>query len=227
MPVRNYKSSFSKQIIAEKNYASYRHWFHLSHGPGGFGGSEKSSRSKRPPPRDQNLQPNAGGEEAAVKRVVDGIMQPYLAQGERTAGGHAMESIASLGNDRGGFAARPSLLLPVSEQQPMQALRSRAKPWLRSAPAPRLSPPRCLHWPSTATKSWLTLPLRNTCPTATGSGRSRLTPLELADFTSGMPDDPTNLPRETRTAKHRVLHGKRLSHLGFKLRTEDSIACAL
>jgi hypothetical protein len=32
-------------------------------------------------------QPNAGREEEAVKRVVDGIMQPYLAQGQRNAGG--------------------------------------------------------------------------------------------------------------------------------------------
>src|SRR6266545_6405231 len=31
-----------------------------------------------------HLQPNAGGEAAAVKRVVDGIMEPYLAQGQRT-----------------------------------------------------------------------------------------------------------------------------------------------
>src|SRR6266702_2169510 len=30
-----------------------------------------------------HLQPDAGGEAAAVKRVVDGIMQPYLAQGQR------------------------------------------------------------------------------------------------------------------------------------------------
>jgi hypothetical protein len=29
------------------------------------------------------LQPDAGGEAAVVKRVVDGIMQPYLAQGQR------------------------------------------------------------------------------------------------------------------------------------------------
>jgi hypothetical protein len=34
-----------------------------------------------------DLQPNAGGEETAVKRVVDGIMRPYLAQGQRNAGG--------------------------------------------------------------------------------------------------------------------------------------------
>jgi hypothetical protein len=30
-----------------------------------------------------------------------------------------------------------------------------------------------------------------------------------------------------RTAKHRELHGERLSYLGFELRTQDSIACAL
>ena len=37
--------------------------------------------------------------------------------------------------------------------------------------------------------------IRNTCPRATRCGREQMTPLELADFTSGMPDDPTNLPR--------------------------------
>ena len=31
------------------------------------------------------LQPDAGGQAAVVKRVVDGIMQPYLAQGQRRA----------------------------------------------------------------------------------------------------------------------------------------------
>ena len=58
------------------------------------------------------------------------------------------------------------------ERLPTGALRSRAKPSWRSAPAPRRSPPRCSPWPSTATKSSLTLPLRNTCPAATRSGRS-------------------------------------------------------
>jgi hypothetical protein len=33
------------------------------------------------------LQPDGGDEAAAVKRVVDGIMQPYLAQGQRRARG--------------------------------------------------------------------------------------------------------------------------------------------
>src|SRR5262245_14472843 len=45
----------------------------------------------------QNSQPNAGGEEAVVKRVVDGIMQPYLAQGQRTAGGHRWSRSPDLG----------------------------------------------------------------------------------------------------------------------------------
>jgi CubicO group peptidase (beta-lactamase class C family) len=43
---------------------------------------------EEPSAAGQVLEPNAGGEEAAVKRVVDGIMQPYLAQRERTEGGH-------------------------------------------------------------------------------------------------------------------------------------------
>jgi CubicO group peptidase (beta-lactamase class C family) len=44
-----------------------------------------------------HLQPNAGGEAAAVKRVVDGIMQPYLAQGQRRPGGHTWSRSPYLG----------------------------------------------------------------------------------------------------------------------------------
>ena len=40
-----------------------------------------------PSAADPRLQPIAGGEAAVLKRVVDGIMQPYLAQGQRNAGG--------------------------------------------------------------------------------------------------------------------------------------------
>ena len=73
----------------------------------------KIAAQQAPSAAGQNLQPDAGGEEAAVKRVVDGIMQPYLAQGQRMAGGHRMEAISLSRNDRRGFAARASLLLPV------------------------------------------------------------------------------------------------------------------
>ncbi len=44
-----------------------------------------------------HLQPDAGGEAAAVKRVVDGIMQPYLAQGQRRAGRHLWRRSPYLG----------------------------------------------------------------------------------------------------------------------------------
>ena len=47
----------------------------------------KVAAQEAPPAAGPHLQPNAGSEEAAVKRIVDGIMQPYLAQGQRNAGG--------------------------------------------------------------------------------------------------------------------------------------------
>src|SRR4029077_10379957 len=47
----------------------------------------KVAAQQAPSAAGPHLQPNARGEEAAVKRVVDGVMQPYLAQGQRMAGG--------------------------------------------------------------------------------------------------------------------------------------------
>ncbi|HEX9272706.1 MAG TPA: hypothetical protein VGA01_10895, partial [Candidatus Binatia bacterium] len=44
-----------------------------------------------------NLQPNASGEAAAVQRIVDGIMQPYLAQGQRNASGRRWSRSPHLG----------------------------------------------------------------------------------------------------------------------------------
>ncbi len=50
------------------------------------------------------------------------------------------------------------------------------------------------------------LPHRNTCPPVTycGPEAQAVTPLELADFTSGMPDDPPNLSSrlEQRSIEH-------------------------
>ena len=43
---------------------------------------------QEPPDAAPHSQPNAEPEEAAVRRLVDAIMQPYLAQKQRTAGGH-------------------------------------------------------------------------------------------------------------------------------------------
>ena len=58
----------------------------------------KVAAQQEPSAAGQNLQPKTGDEEAAIKRVVDGIMQPYL---------------AGSGSDRRGFGARPSLFLHV------------------------------------------------------------------------------------------------------------------
>ena len=57
----------------------------------------KVAAQEAPSAAGQNLQPNADGEEAAVKRMVDGIMQPYLAEGQRMAGGHAWKRSPDLG----------------------------------------------------------------------------------------------------------------------------------
>jgi hypothetical protein len=54
----------------------------------------KVAAQQTPSAAGADLQPNEGGEEAAVKRVVDGIMQPYLAEGERTAGGHVWRRLS-------------------------------------------------------------------------------------------------------------------------------------
>ena len=57
----------------------------------------KVAAQEAPSGAGQHLQPNAGGEEAAVKRVVDGIIQPYLAQRQRLAGGHPWKRSPFLG----------------------------------------------------------------------------------------------------------------------------------
>jgi CubicO group peptidase (beta-lactamase class C family) len=142
-----------------------------------------------------NSEPNAGGEEAAVKRVVDGIMQPYLAQQERTEGGHRWIRSPHLGTivavslhghryffpfGKGTDAGAPITRETVMEigsctktfTTTLFALAINRNQIIPDAPAQRYMP------------NGHTLRAR------------QLTPLELADFTSGMPDDPTNLPRE-------------------------------
>src|SRR5437867_13099838 len=57
----------------------------------------KVAAQQAPSATGPHLQPNAGGEAAAVKRVVDGIMQPYLAQGQRMARGHRWSRSPYLG----------------------------------------------------------------------------------------------------------------------------------
>src|SRR5215471_1283542 len=151
----------------------------------------------------QNLQPDAGGEEAAVKRVVDGIMHPYLAQRQRTTGGHrwirsphlgAIVALSQHGHryffpygratDAGAPFTRETIVeigsCTKTFTTTLFALAIKRNQILRDAPAQKYMP------------EGYTLRAR------------QLKPLELADFTSGMPDDPTNLPRglEQRSIEH-------------------------
>lgn len=52
--------------------------------------------AQQEPSTAPNSQPNAVDEQA-IKRVVDGIMQPYLAQEQRTVGGHLWKRSPNLG----------------------------------------------------------------------------------------------------------------------------------
>ena len=141
------------------------------------------------------LQPNAGGEAAAVKRVVDGIMQPYLAQGQRR-----------LPRDRT-WSRSPNLgaIVAVSLQG-----RRYFFPYGKATNADAPFTADTLVEIGSCTKTFTTTlfalainrnqivpdaSAQKYMPEAYTLQAHQLTPLELADFTSGMPDDPTNLPR--------------------------------
>ena len=86
MSMRNYKSSFSKPIVASRrDHASHPCSFRLNHNSRGFGSSERY-RAGRAVPRQSGFRSQCRRAGSSVKRVVDGIMQPYLAQGQRTEG---------------------------------------------------------------------------------------------------------------------------------------------
>ncbi len=121
-------------------------------------------------------------------------MQPYLAQEQRMAGGHRMEAISFSRNDRRGFAARASLLLSV-----WKGYRRGRAAHARNPRGDRLLHQDVHHYafalainrnqigPDASAQKYM--------PNGYTLRAEQLTPLELADFTSGMPDDPTNLPR--------------------------------
>jgi hypothetical protein len=52
-----------------------------------FAAAVKVAAQEAPAAAGSHLESSAGGEQAAVRRVVDGIMQPYLSQGQRTSRG--------------------------------------------------------------------------------------------------------------------------------------------
>ena len=151
-----------------------------------------------------NLQPNPGGEEAVVKRVVDDIMQPYLAQEQRSS-------------PRGGVWRRsPNLgaIVAVSLHGHRYFF-----PYGKATDAGAAFTPDTLVEIGSCTKTFTTtlfalaINRNQIVPDASAQQympkgytlrAQQLTPLELADFTSGMPDDPANLPRllEQRNIEH-------------------------
>ena len=142
----------------------------------------------------RNLQTDAGGEEAAVKRVVDDIMQPYLAQGERMAGGRRWSRSPHLG-----------AIVAISLHGhryffPYGTATDSGAPFTRETLVEIGSCTKTF----TTTLFALAINRNQIVPDASAQKyipngytlrAQQLTPLELADFTSGMPDDPTNLPR--------------------------------
>ena len=141
------------------------------------------------------LQSNAGGEAAEVKRVVDGIMQPYLAQQQRRLpGGRTWNRSPNLGTivavslhghryffpfgkaTNAGVPFTPDTLVEIGSCTKTFTTTLFALAINRNQMVPDVSAQKYM-------PEGYTLQAR------------QLTPLELADFTSGMPDDPTNLPR--------------------------------
>ena len=152
-----------------------------------FAQEESSTASPR-------LQPNAEPEEAAVRGVVDGIMQPYLAQRQRTAGGHKWIRSPHLGTIvavslRGHryffpYGKATDAGAPITRETVME-IGSCTKTFTTTLFA--LAIKRNQIVPDASAQKYM--------PNGYTLRAQQLTPLELADFTSGMPDDPTNLPR--------------------------------
>ena len=153
----------------------------------------KVAAQQAPSAAGPNLQPNAGGEEAAVKRVVDGIMQPYLAQGQRSAGGHRWIRSPHLGAIVAVSLHGHRYFFPYGKATDGGA------PFTRETLVEIGSCTKTF----TTTLFGLAINRNQMVPNASAQKympngytlrAQQLTPLELADFTSGMPDDPTNLP---------------------------------
>jgi CubicO group peptidase (beta-lactamase class C family) len=147
------------------------------------------------PDAGRDLQPNAGGEATAVKRVVESIMQPYLAQEQRRgARGQPWRRSPNLG-----------AIVAVSVHGnryyfPFGRATDAGAPFTRDTLVEIGS---CT---KTFTTTLFALAIKRNEIVSDAAAQTymprgytlraqQLTPLELADFTSGMPDDPTNLPR--------------------------------
>jgi CubicO group peptidase (beta-lactamase class C family) len=135
-----------------------------------------------------------GGEEAAVKRVVDGIMQPYLAQEQRSSGGHRWIRSPHLGAIVAVSLHGHRYFFPYGKatdagapftRETLVEIGSCTKTFTTTLFALAINRNQIV--PDAAAQKYM--------PNGYTLRARQLTPLELADFTSGMPDDPTNLPR--------------------------------
>ena len=152
-----------------------------------FAQEEPSTASPR-------LQPNAEPEEASVRGVVDAIMQPYLAQRQRTAGSHEWIRSPHLGTIvavslRGHryffpYGKATDAGAPITRETVME-IGSCTKTFTTTLFALAINRNQIV--PDASAQKYM--------PNGYTLRAQQLTPLELADFTSGMPDDPTNLPR--------------------------------
>src|SRR5215813_3255154 len=145
------------------------------------------------PSVDSSSQPNASDEQA-VKQVVDRVMQPYLAQEQRTVGGHLWKRSPDLGTIVAISLHGHRYFFPYGKATDAGA------PFTRETLVEIGSCTKTF----TTTLFALAINRNQIAPDALAQKympnchmlrARRLTPLELADFTSGMPDDPTNLPR--------------------------------
>jgi len=163
----------------------------------------KVAAQQTPSAAGPQLQPNAGGEAAAVQRVVDGIMQPYLAQEQRRPRGHLWSRSPYLGAIVAVSLHGHRYFFPYGKATDAGA------PFTRDTLVEIGSCTKTF----TTTLFALAINRNQIVPDSSAQKHmaegytlraQQLTPLELADFTSGMPDDPTNLPRglEQRSIEH-------------------------
>ena len=131
-----------------------------------------------------NAGPGASGDEARIKQVVDGIMQAFMTQHQVPG---AIVGVSSHGHDYffpygkatdEGDPFTPDTLVEIGScsktfTTTLFALALNRNQMAADVPAQQYMPGDFKLQP----------------------GAQRMTPLELADFTSGLPDDPTNLPK--------------------------------
>lgn len=145
-------------------------------------------------PSDQHLPSEAGEEQATVRQLVNGIMEPYLAQKQRSTGGREWIRSPYLG-----------AIIAVSLHGHRYFF-NYGKATDTGAPFTRETVVEIGSCTKTFTTTLFALainrnqivadaPAQKYMPNGYTLRAQLLTPLELADFTSGMPDDPTNLPR--------------------------------